>query len=119
MKIEEEKQGSLVIVSPVGRVDGFGAPDLEKRFTEVVARGDSLVVMDCGQMDYISSAGLRAVLVGARKCQQGGGRFALCALQPACKSVMEISGFLTMFEAYETRADAVEAEAAASGAASC
>jgi stage II sporulation protein AA (anti-sigma F factor antagonist) len=110
MEIEEQTQDSLVIVALDGRVDGFSAPDLEKRISEIVERGDTHVLLDCGKMNYISSAGLRAVLVGAKKCQQGGGKLTLCALQPACKSVMEISGFLTLLDHYETRDAALAAE---------
>ena len=103
MDIAEEKQGAVTILAPSGRLDGFSAPDLEKRFAEVVARGDVHVLLDGTGMDYISSAGLRAVLVGARKCQQGGGALAFCALRNECRSVMETSGFLTMFACHETR----------------
>ncbi len=110
MEIEETTKDSLVVVAPNGRVDGFSAPDLEKRISEIVARGDTRVLLDCGKMNYISSAGLRAVLVGAKKCQQSGGKLALCALQSSCKSVMEISGFLTMLEYYETREAALAAQ---------
>ncbi len=115
MEIGEEKQGSLVVVSPVGRVDGVVAPQLEKRLTEIVERGDSDVLLDCEQMDYISSAGLRTVLIGARKCRQNGGKLTVCALQPGCKSVMEISGFFNILDAYDTRDDAVAAHAGDGG----
>ena len=110
MEIEEEKSGSLSIVSLIGRLDGLVAPNLEQRLSSVIERGDTHLVLDCDRMSYISSAGLRAVLGGARKCQQSGGKLALCALQPACKSVMEISGFLTIIDSYDTRDAAVAAE---------
>ena len=109
MEIEEAKQGSLVILSPVGRVDGVGAPDLEKRFAGIAERGDFNVLMDCARMEYISSAGLRTVLIGARNCQKNKGKLTLCALQPECRSVMEISGFLNILDVYETRDEAIAA----------
>ncbi len=111
MEIREEKTGSLVVVALEGRVDGHSGPELEQRVTAIVERGDARVLLDCEKMEYISSAGLRVVLVGAKKCQASGGKLALCALQPACKQVMEISGFLNMLDCYETRADACAAEA--------
>ncbi len=110
MEIEEHTQDSLVVVTLDGRADGLSAPDLEKRIAEIVERGDIRVLLDCSKMDYISSAGLRAVLVGARKCQQGGGKLTICALQPACKSVLEMSGFLTILDCYETREAALAVE---------
>ena len=110
MEIEEEKSGSLSVVALIGRVDGLVAPEVEQRLTSIIDRGDTRVVLDCARMSYISSAGLRSVLGSARKCQQAGGKLALCALQPACKTVMEISGFLTIISSYDTREDAIAAE---------
>lgn len=110
MEIEETKNGALVVVAPAGRLDGTSAPELEARIAAIVDRGDAQVVLDCGKLDYISSAGLRSVLVGARKCQQGGGNMAVCALQPACRSVMEVSGFLSILDCYDTLEAAVAAK---------
>ncbi len=107
MKIEEQTIDSMVVVSLDGRVDGSTAPDLEKHISAVVERGDTRILLDCSQMDYISSAGLRVVLVGAKKCQQGGGKLTLCTLRATCKSVMEVSGFLTMLDYYDTRESAL------------
>ena len=86
------------------------APDLEKRLSSVVERGDSRMLLDCAGMSYISSAGLRAVLTSARQCQQAGGKLSLCALQPACKTVFEISGFLSIIDYHETRDVAIAVE---------
>ena len=115
MDIEEEKQGSLMIVSPIGRVDGVGAPDLEKRFSDIAERGEFQLLVDCARMDYISSAGLRTLLIGARQCQQNGGGLSVCALRPECRQVMEISGFLAILKSYDTRDDAIAAQADADG----
>ncbi len=110
MEIEEEKIASLSVVSPVGRVDGLVAPDLEKRISQIIESGEVRMLLDCARMGYISSAGLRAVLASARKCQQAGGKLTLCALQPACKTVFEISGFLSILDYHDTRDAAVAAE---------
>ena len=80
MEIAEEKVGSVSVVSLGGRIDGLVAPDVEKRLSGIVERGDSHVLLDCAGMSYISSAGLRAVLSSARQCQQAGGKAdPLCA----------------------------------------
>ena len=107
MEIEERTEGTAVVVSLNGRLDGVTAPDLEATITGIVERGDVRVVLECGQIGYISSAGLRALLVSARKCQQGGGKLAISAMQPECLSVMEMSGFLSIIECHETNEAAV------------
>ena len=110
MEVAEERKGSLCVVSLAGRVDGFVAPDLEKRLSGLIEGGDKRMLLDCANMSYISSAGLRAVLSSARQCQQAGGKLTLCGLQPGCRTVFEISGFLSIIDHHDTRDAAVSAE---------
>ena len=110
MKIEEQTVDAVVIVSLDGRVDGSTAPDLEKHISDVVERGNTRILLDCSKMSYIGSTGLRVMLAGAKKCQQGGGKLTLCTLRATCKSVMEVSGFLTMLDYYDTRESALAAQ---------
>ena len=79
MKIEQRGAGPAVVISPVGRLEGVGAPDLEASVCAVAGRGDSRVVLDCARVTCISSAGLRAVLAGATTCRHLGGRLAIAA----------------------------------------
>ncbi len=109
MDIVERTEGAAVVVSLNGRLDGVTAPDLEATITAIVERGDVRVALDCAEMGYVSSAGLRALLVSARKCQQGGGKLTVAALQPDCRSVMEMSGFLAIIECHDTSEAAIAA----------
>ena len=100
--IEERPAGSAVVVSLEGHLDGVGAPALETRLFAIVKRGDTRVVLDCARMRHVSSAGLRAVLVGAKTCQQSGGKLMIADLQPQCRTVLKMSGFLSFIEYFET-----------------
>ena len=116
MKIETRKEGDAVIVSACGRLDGAGAPVLEAELSALAVRGVGLVVLDCGRIDYISSAGLRALLIGAKTCLHEGGQLAVAALQPHCRAVMEASGLLFLLN-YQETPEAVLAATARSPAA--
>ncbi len=109
MNIEERTGDSAVIVSLDGRLDGTTAPDVEKQVSAIVDRGDVRIVLDCDRMSYVSSAGLRVLLLCARKCQQGGGKLAIAGLQPECLSVLEMSGFHKIIECHETSETALAA----------
>lgn len=102
MKIETRKAGSAVIVALSGRLDGAGAPDVEARLFAAARQGGGRAVLDCCGIDYISSAGLRALLLGAKACVQEGGELAVAALQPECRAVMEASGLLSVLRYHET-----------------
>jgi len=58
-------------------------------------------------LEYINSAGLRALLVAGRRLKPQGGRLLLAAPREAVTQVLQISGFSTMFEACATAAEAL------------
>lgn len=101
MKIETRREGQTVLVSPSGRLDGAGAPALEAELCNAASLG-SRVVLDGRRLDYISSAGLRALLIGARTCVQEGGELAVAAFGPECRAVVEASGLLSVLDYHET-----------------
>ena len=109
MIITTEKQDGLSIVMINGRVDGATAPALESDLSAIIQGGDSRVLLDCDQMNYISSAGLRVFLLAAKRCKQAGGLLSISSLQPSCKAVIEMGGFHTIIDCYDTRADALAA----------
>ena len=114
MKIEERNEGPAVVISPAGRLDAAGAPELEARIAAVAGTAPGRVVMDCREVAYISSAGLRALLLGARACHQTGCEFSVAALTPECRSVMDATGLLTVLDCPETVEAALAAPAAES-----
>ena len=79
------------------------------RISAIVERGTPRLVLECEELNYINSTGLRAVLIGAKTCRQAGGKLAIAALGPQCRSVMEMSGFLSVIDYRETREAALDA----------
>lgn len=87
-----------VVLSPVGRLDSDGASLLLTRIIGAIENADARVVLDCAGMSYVNSTGLRALLIGAKECRQAGGNLVVAALASQCRSVMEMSGFLTVID---------------------
>ena len=102
MTVTARKEGAAVVVSPSGRLDGAGAPVLEAELSAIARRGGGRVVLDGRGIVYISSAGLRALLIGAKICVQEGGGLAIAALRPDCRVVLEVSGLLSILGCHET-----------------
>ena len=107
--IEERTAGSTVVVALTGRLDDVSARDLEARISGIVERGHVRMALDCSGMRFVSSAGLRALLVAASNCQQQGGKLIIAVLQPECRPIMNMSGFLSIIEYRETREAALAA----------
>ena len=93
-KIEET---GVTILRPVGRVDSTNAPELEKMLRAALDGGALKVLFDLEKLDYISSAGLRVILMAAKKLGKGVGRVVLTGMQEEVHNVFVMSGFLAMF----------------------
>jgi anti-anti-sigma factor len=114
MKIELRKQDGIRIAALAGRLDGFGAKEAEKLVVGETI--DAPLVLDCADLSYLSSAGVRFLLTLQKSASASGSAFALSSLQPFCASVLEMSGLSGLIPVYATAADAVRALQAGSAA---
>ena len=109
MHFVREQEGEIAIVRLAGRLDSSSAPAAEESFAALLAGGVPQLAIDMSQLEYISSAGLRVLLVVAKKMQQAKGRVALFGLLANVREVFAISGFDTIFAIQPDRAAAVTA----------
>ncbi len=109
MEITESKRNGVTVLAVVGRVDASNAGALEERLLDRITAGEKTLVVDCTGLDYISSAGLRALLVAAKRLMPSGGKVALAALKEHIKEVFDIAGFSSIFSLYRTTDEAVAA----------
>lgn len=107
--IDQETVGEIRVLAPQGRIDSNTSSTLETAALDVVNNGTTRLVVDLSDVDYISSAGLRVILLAGKKAKAAGGALVLAGLQPTIRDVFEISGFLRLFDVTETRAEAVDA----------
>ncbi len=105
MIIEGKKENGRVVVSVAGRMDAVSAPDFDRRCEEWLAEGVALFVIDFSGLEYISSAGLRSLLVLAKKLAARKGAVVIASLKDVVRDVFTISGFGSIFPI----ADSVEA----------
>ena len=101
MSLTIEKTGKATLVTLGGRLDSTNSAKVE---ADIVAdTADANVVLDVSGLDYISSAGLRVVLILAKRAKQADKRFILAGLQPHIRDVFDISGFLTILDTVDNR----------------
>jgi anti-anti-sigma factor len=111
MELTHEIIDGLLVVRPGRRIDSSTAAAFEARCAALIAEGPQKVVIDLANVDYISSAGLRVLLVAAKSAKSQGGALTLCGLRGNVREVLEVSGFDTLLGAH----DGVSAAAAALG----
>jgi len=97
------------ILSPSGRLDSHTAPGFEQEVLAAVAGGTTRMLIDFSNLQYISSAGLRIVLIGAKKMKGVGGKLALCGLSDSIADVFKISGFSSILDIHPDQASALAA----------
>jgi anti-anti-sigma factor len=88
------------LVSIAGRLDMVSAGPLEQELEGLIGAGTRRLAIDMSRLDYLSSAGLRALLVAARRLQEGGGILTLIGLRGTVKEVLEIAGLTNAFPCY-------------------
>lgn len=108
MDVKTTRRGNAVIVSGVGRLDSNSSAAFEDCLIKVINE-EPAVVLDMSGFNYVSSAGLRVLLMAAKKSKAAGHRLALCGLTPEVYTVFDISGFLALFSIFADCGEAVAA----------
>ena len=97
MKIQHMGQKkNHIVITVEGRMDAVSAPEFEKFLNGLIDEGALKVIVDFEGLDYISSAGLRSVLITAKKIQSKSGEILIVSLHHTVKEIFEISGFSTI-----------------------
>lgn len=110
MDVRTEHLGAAMIVRATGRIDQTTAPAFQEELLNAVtlSKGQAIVV-DMSSVDFVSSVGLRALMIALKQTQSGGGKLLIAALTPVVREVFEISRFDTVFRCFAT-VDAALAE---------
>lgn len=107
MNIAHERLDGASVFTPQGRIDGATAGALEAALLAAIDADVPRLVLDLAQVEYMSSAGLRVVVLVGKRLKQRGGRLVLCSLQPLVQEVFEVSGLLGMVAVAPGRSEAL------------
>ncbi len=100
--IETQRDGPVLTVKLQGRLDGSSSDELFGGVEAAVGHDDSAVVIDMARLAYISSAGLRVLLMLAKMLKERNVRFAVCSLSKQISEVFEITGFDKVIEIHRS-----------------
>jgi anti-anti-sigma factor len=106
IEIRLADEDEVPVVTLTGRLDGFGAQQLETGLKEIVRDDTRSVIFNLGGVDYLSSAGIRVLLGLKKKLKQRDGTLALINVRDFPKNVLEMSGFLKVLVIYPTLQEA-------------
>jgi anti-sigma B factor antagonist len=107
MKLIEGIAEDVTVLEAHGRVDGSTAKEFCDRLITVINSGSRRVVIDFKNLAYISSAGLRALLLADRAAAQKQGKLVLCGISGDVRRLFEIGAFLDVFMICSSQQDAI------------
>jgi anti-anti-sigma factor len=97
MEITTRTQDGITIIDISGKLDASNSKVAEKTILDAEGEG-SKIILNMENLEYISSAGLRVLLLSAKKARSGHGKFCIVSLSESVQDVFEISGFSAIFE---------------------
>ena len=98
MQININTQGNETVAALSGRLDTPAAQELAEQFDILAGKAGGTVVLDCSQLEYISSSGLRLFLTLRKAAATKGGKVIVRGINSDVRSVFMITGFLNLFE---------------------
>jgi anti-anti-sigma factor len=104
-------ENKAVVIKVTGRLDAMSAGDFESECGRCIDQGGQCVILDLLELAYISSAGLRSILVMGKQLKAKGGRLLFGPMSKMVKEVFDISGFATIFPVHASMEKALEAVA--------
>ena len=109
MDITSQERDGVTVVAARGDINAAGCARLERELVSRIEAGKRRLVLDLGDVRYVSSAGLRVFLIATRRIG-GDGLFVLARPTPPVRGVLELAGFLSVVKV-ETDVDAAVAAA--------
>ena len=98
MEINTQIRENDVFSQLIGRLDTVAAQQVTADMETLLANADKTIEIDCSQLAFISSSGLRLLLSLRKQCMVKGGKVVLSGMTPEVKQVFAITGFSSLFE---------------------
>jgi anti-sigma B factor antagonist len=109
MDIQTERVGDACVVTASGRLDGIYSTAFANQIGELITGQAPKILLDFSDVDMVTSAGLRALLLLIKKASEAHCVFAICGLNAEVREVFDISGFAGFFSIHPSRAEGLAA----------
>lgn len=98
MTLEIKNEGNVWTGILKGRLDTVSAVQLEKDMQPLIDHADKEIVLDCAELEYISSSGLRQFLTVRKAVNAKGGKMIIAHINDDLRNIFTITGFFALFE---------------------
>ena len=98
----------VAIVTLGGQADVYTSPEMSKILDAYINRGQGNIILDLGDLEYLDSSTLAALIRAQKKAKNLGGEIKLLKLEGEPRKVFEVSGFLAIFDTFSNREEALK-----------
>lgn len=109
LDIETDARGAFTLMKLTGKLDTLSSPTLQTHLSAAIEACEGGVVVDMENISFVSSAGLRVMLIGAKASKAKNKVFRLAGLKPVVADVFKMTGFDRLIDVYETADAALNA----------
>ncbi len=112
MECRAQELANVVLVQVIGRIDHTTAKAFEDTLLPLLdgySGEDKKALLDLNGVEYMSSAGLRVLILAAKQCQRQNSEIVIAELQPLLQDVFRIGRLETVFKVFTTVREALEA----------
>lgn len=110
LEIITDKRGIFMVMAPMGRMDNETSPRFQEKAEKIMALGEKRFVVDLAGLEYLSSAGMRALIATAMQLRSiPGSSIAFARPAAMVTDVLRVSGFEQMFPLFSTLDEALKA----------
>ncbi len=96
MEITQKEENGIVSIAIKGRLDADSSMEAEKVVKDALGGEANRLLFNLGELEYLSSAGLRVLLSAAKEMRRRNGKIVLCALNEFVEEIFEVSGFQSL-----------------------
>ena len=97
MEVKITQEGKVTTAALIGRLDTLAAQEIAPQM-DALKEVDGTLVLDCKEMSYISSSGLRIFLTLRKAAVANGAKIIVKSIGPDIRNVFVMTGFLNLFE---------------------
>ena len=106
IEVAEERDNGVLVLLPVGRLDSANARTFESIIMDHIGNSEQHLIVDFSRLAFISSSGMRVLLIAAKRLNASKGKLVLCEMQDHIHEVFHISGFDQIIPILDSRQSA-------------
>ena len=108
MKFSSTKSNNIVIIRIEGKLDANTSEEFQRNMTGLLTKGEKKFAIDCSELEFVSSAGIRAFLWIAKELQKLEGSLSISSLNDNVSRVFNITNLRSVFPIYNSTDEAIK-----------